>query len=359
MCFRNDGVRPIADTYHIQTGVIMKRTLMFLAATIFSFSALSAAKNDWPLEFTNISIGPAAYKRVAREIPSDCQPEHFDPSKTKLRLDKSSGFYGLTGAEADESVSVQIDGWAKPGDSRIALPKPFSLTKYAFECASTSSQVFMFKKKGKRHALYTHIEMALFSPDLSKLVMFNYLKIAEREWREQRRIIDYRTKKYSYLPVIDETTHVADVTNVSIVTYGMATKPASDYKNRRRVVGIWSHDGKLIRALYAPLQDTAANAYNSDDGIGLLPEEPSTFYHLTRTGKNICTLRLQDIALQEKQRAIQLNVPGPEWDPVAVGMRVQIELTGLKLNGGSMKYRISPSGRGDVSGDWGPWQVAR
>jgi len=36
------------------------------------------------------------------------------------------------------------------------LSAPYSLTRYAFSCASAYSQVFEIKNNGARHALYTH-----------------------------------------------------------------------------------------------------------------------------------------------------------------------------------------------------------
>ncbi len=331
-----------------------------VAGGILCLATSAVSGEEWPIVFTDISMTPSAYKGVDRQAPpNDCQPKYFDPKKTQYRRSTSSDGYELSGKDEDESVSMQIDGWGKQGDARTVLPEPFSLTKYTFACASESSQVFELKKNGERYGLYTHISAARFSPDLRKLVLFNYLQTSQRAWQELRRIIEIETKQYSSLPVIKETTFLADVTNDSVVTYGMPVSLPSGKASRRRIVGIWGHNGKLIRALSAPIQDTFANAESSDDGIGMLPNEPTTFYHLTRTGENICTLRLQDIQRPDGRRSIQLAVPGLASDPAAVGMHIQIDLDGLRLKGGAMKYRVSASGRGDVLRDWGPWRVGK
>jgi len=333
--------------------------LIFLASSV-------ASGEEWPILFTTIPITSADYKGVERAAPLfDCQPELFDPMKSWYRKVEPEGLTGITSTSADmyevkgedESVSMSIDSWDKQEDAKTILPEPYTLTKYNFGCASEFSQVFEFKKDGRRYALYTHISQASFSPDLRRFVLFNYVKSPKGSWQETRRIIDIETKKFSPLPVINETAFLADMTNDKIVTYGLPISSPTESDTHRRIVGIWDVEGRLIRALSAPIQITDANAESSDDGIGLLPSEPTTFYHLTRTGENVCTLRLQDIQRPEGRRSIRLAVPGSASDPAAVGMRVQIDLDGLKLRGGAMRYRVSAHGRGDVSDDWGPWQV--
>lgn len=321
---------------------------------------------EWPITFTTISITSSDYTVTDRSGPlNDCQPELFDPMKNWFRKVEPKGLVGVNSTfpdiyeikGEDESVSMTIDSGSKQGGSKTVLPEPYSITKYNFGCASESSQVFEFRKNGRRHALYTHINQASFSPDRKRFVLFNYIKTPKGNWQEIRRIIDIETKKFSNLP-ITHTSYIADITNDKIVTYGSPTISATGIDSQQRMVNIWDHEGNLIRSLSAPILTTTANAYSSDDGIGLLPNEPTTFYHFTRTGENVCTLRLQDINRPEGRRSIRITVPGPASEPAAVGALVQIELEALQLKGGTMKYRVAARGRGDVSGDWGAWQVA-
>jgi len=226
------------------------------------------------------------------------------------------------------------------------LPHPAHLTRVTQNCTSFLNS--------------PHISSAIFSPDLKKMVIFNYLKNPDGQWQEQRRIIEMDTKSAAALPVINETSYIADMSNGGVVTYsGPLALPPNPKENGRRLVAIWGNDGKLIRALSVPIQTTDANAESSFDGIGVLPKEPSTFYHLTRTGQDQCTLRLQSIEKQNEHRSIQLAVPGLASDQTNVGMRVQIKLDDLGLKKGGVKYRVAASGRGDVVKDWGPWEIAK
>lgn len=327
-------------------------------SAILCLATPAAFADDWPIVFAKLKVPSSAYGGTPRKAPSfDCQPESFDPLKTPVRPVKGkAGTYEFDGS--DPATTLMVDGWEKEGDAKTVLPEPYSLTKYMFQCASGSSMVYEFKKNGERYALYTHISQAALSPDMKKLVLTNYLKPHHGGWQELSRIVEIGTRRFTFLPVMNETAFIADASNQQVVTYGLPVAASAKQKGVHRIVGIWGPSGKLIRALSVPAQ-TAANAKNSTDGMGLLPDEPSTFYHLTRTGENECTLRLQDIQQPTGRRSIRLTVPGAASDPAAVGARVQIDLKGLALNGGAMKYRVSASGKGDVSGDWGAWQVGK
>ncbi len=334
---------------------------------LFLLSTTMAYGDEWPIFFVDVPVPPTAYNVVNPKAPTfDCQPELFDPLKSWFRMVEISGLVNRNSSSPviyeiqgeGEAIAMEIDSWSKQGDAKTMLSEPYSLTKYMFGCASESSSVFEFKKNGLRYALYTHISQSMFSPDKRKLVLFNYVKVPGGSWQELRRIIEISSKKYSQLPVMNETTFLADTSNENVVTYGMPINSPAGQKSQR-VVGIWGHDGKLIRALSAPIQTTAANAESSDDGIGVLPDETSTFYHLTRTGQNVCTLRLQNIQRPDGQRSIQLAVPSLADSPDAMSTHIKIDLTGLKLKTGAMKYRVSASGRGDILNDWGPWLVGK
>ena len=227
------------------------------------------------------------------------------------------------------------------------------MTRYIFKCAGKSSEVLEFTKNGKRYAFYTHVSQAIFSPDGKKLVVYNYAKPHHGSWQSLRRVFDIRTRRYAELPIINESAFLADVGNDRFVTYALH---GSKKDSRLRVAAIWGMDGKLIQAVSVPFQAAGAEKPNSGDAAGLLPDDPTTFYHLTRTGENECSLRLQDIKRADGHRAIRIAVPGAATDPADIGKRVQLDLTGLKLNGGAMKYRVSASGKGNVAADWGPWQ---
>ncbi len=335
-------------TYH------SRRILTPLSISLFLCLATAAAfGDDWPITFAKLKVPASAYGGVERKAPAfDCQPESFEPQKTQYQpasgVSATSAAYKVEGT--DNAVLMTIDSRSKQDDVKTVLPEPYTLTKYIFTCASGSSEVFEFKKNGKNYALYTHVSQARFSPDLKKVVLYNYAKPHHGPWQELRRIIDIGSRRFTPLPVINETAFLADVNNGRIVTYGMS----AGAKGQRRIAAVWSYEGKLIQALSTP-----SSGESSGDAFGLLPDEPSTFYHLARTGDGTCTHRLQDIQRPEGQRAIQLKVPGAVTDPAAVGTRVQIDLAGLKLKGGAMKYRVSPSGKGDAAGDWGAWQTAQ
>jgi len=154
---------------------------------------------------------------------------------------------------------------------------------------------------------------------------------------------------------MNETAFLADVGNDRVVTYGLFVRASGRQKSPHRIAAVWGPDGQLVRALSLSAQAADRPA----DAIGLLPNEPSTFYHLSRTGENACTLRLQDIQHAEGRRAIALAVPGAATEAAGLGARVQIDFGALRLKDGAVKYRVSASGKGDVANDWGPWQTAQ
>lgn len=317
----------------------------------------AAAADDWPIAFTKFPAHASAHGGAAIEVPaSDCQPDSFDPQTTPYHAignkDANPVTYRVEGA--DEGSTMTIDSRDRQDDVKTVLPEPYSVTRYLFKCAGGSSEFLEFKKNGKRYAIHAHVSQAKFTPDGAKLVFYNYAKPHHGSWQSLRRIFDIRTRRFTDLPVINETAFLADAGNERFVTYGL---PAAKDTGRRLAL-VWGMDGKLVQALSAPMQP-AADGASSLDAIGVLPDESSTLYLLTRTGDNECTLRLQDIRNPNGQRAIKLAVPGMAADPANVGMRTQLDLSGLKLSGGAMKYRISASGSGNISADWGPWQTGQ
>ncbi len=340
---------------HMRTRNSMRIIQVWITGSFLFLALPATAADDWPFTFAKLSIPSSARGGAASEPPaSDCQPDSFDPQVTKYRpsgnKDASPAIYLVEGT--DDAVTMTIDSRDRQDDAKTALPEPYSVTRYIFKCAGKSSEVLEFRKNDKRYALYTHVSQAKFSPDGKKLVVYNYAKPHHGSWQSLRRVFDIRTRRYTDLPLIIETAVLADVGNERIATYGSQTLKHDPH---RRVAAIWGFDGKLIQAISGPMQPATADKPGSDDAVGLLPDDPATFYHLTRTGENECTLRLQDIKRADGRRAIRIAVPGAAADPADVGMRVQIDLSGLKLNGGAMKYRVSASGKGNVSGDWGPW----
>lgn len=330
------------------------RIIQALISACFLYLTLPAASADtWPIAFAKVPRASAHGGMAAGTPPDDCQPDSFDPQTTQYHAvgdkDANPVTYRIDGSEG---VTMTIDSQDRQDDIKIQLPEPYSVTRYIFKCASGSSEFLEFRKSGKRYAIHAHVSQAKFTPDGKMLVFYNYAKPHHGSWQSLRRIFDIRTRRFIDLPVINETAYLADAGNGRFVTYGLASKQDAN----RRIALVWGIDGKLIQALSAPMQPAAADKPDSNDAIGLLPDEPSTFYLLTRTGDNECTLRLQDIQRPDARRAIKIAIPGKAADPANIGMGAQLDLSGLKLSGGAVKYRISASGAGNVSGDWGPWQ---
>ncbi len=326
--------------------------------------ASGAPADAWPISFVKLAVPGSAYGGASSAEPvHDCQPESFDPKVNAYHpvaaAQPASGVaqapagaavtaYQVEGGEAGDTMT--INSRAKPDDARIDLPAPFVLTRYIFSCASGSSEALVFEKNGKRHAIFTHVAQVGFTPDLDTVVFYNRGQLTRHGgWQEMRAIFSIPRKRFAPLPMIRETAWLAQVGSDRILTYGLPRggKPAT--------VAVWGLNGKLMQALSVPLH-AAADGKGATDAIGLLPREQGTFYQLARTGENAAALRLQDIRHQQAHRAIQLAVPGAATDPVAVGTRVQLDLSGLSLAGGAVKYRVSASGTGD---DWGPWQTAQ
>lgn len=329
---------------------------------LFGLATSAAFADEWPITYAKLQVPASAYGGAQRTAPEDCQPEPFDPATTKYHpaapgasANKDAAAPVLYQIEGDDAATMTIDSVLRQDDAKTTLPEPYTLTKYVFGCKGQASQVFEFKKDGKRYALYTHVTQAGFSPDLTKLVLYNYAKPHHGPWQELRRVIELRTRRFTPLPVINETAFLAGVAEQGIVTYGPAV--AGKQKLPHRIAAVWGLNGKLLRALSVPAPAGAGN--ERGDAIGLLPDDPSAFYYLTRTGENTCTLRLQDLRRPEGRRSIELAVPGAAGDPAGSGTRVQIDLAGLRLKDGAMKYRVSASGKGDVANDWSAWQAAK
>ncbi|WP_243385037.1 hypothetical protein [Geothrix alkalitolerans] len=340
-------------------GKLKSRSILIsLISGALSFStALRSQSNPWPITFVHVEISSSDYKSPeVKSDPWDFEPEIFDPATAKFHLVKIQGIpseiYKVEGTPDCSDMTIDHGG-------KIALPAPYSMTSYTFSCASDSSSVFEIRKNNLRHALYTHIGQAMFSPNFNKLVLYNLVKSGKDTWQRKRRIVTIESKEASSLPMIEGALYIATVTNDRVVTYGPPIRPQSNQTDPCRMVCIWNHRGALVRGLLAPMRTTLANAECSDDDIGLLPNESSTFYHLTLTGKHNCTLRLQDIHNAGAHRALNFTVPDFEYEMASVLTGIQIDLKDLTLSGGVMKYRISASGRGDISNDWGPWQTAK
>jgi hypothetical protein len=341
---------------------IIRSTLAVGLICLGSVGPLSAAFADaWPISFTRLAVPMSAYGGAPSTEPmQDCQPELFDPKTSAFHpvapaAPAASGVgaaagvtaYQVEGGEPGETMA--INSRVKPDDARIDLPAPVTLTRYIFSCPGGSSETLDFEKNGKRYAIFTHVAQVGFTTGLDTVVFYNYGRLTRSGgWQQMRAIFNIPRRRFAPLPVIRETTWLAGVGSDRILTYGLpraAGAPAT--------AAVWGLNGKLIQAFSLPLQP-AAGGKGTADAIGLLPAEETTLYHLARSGENAAVLRLQDIRRAQAHRAIALAVPGGAADPV--GARVQFDLSGLSLNGGAVKYRVSASGKGD---DWGPWQTAQ
>ena len=320
---------------------------------------LWANSKSWPLEFTSVSIQLGDYKpKSEATAPSDCEPELFDPSVTRFHLEKTDGFpkeqYIIDGG--DERVSMMIDGWAKEGENKITMPQPYSVIQYEFGCASQFDKVIEIKNNDQRYALYTHVYNFKFSPNFEHMILYNAQKTDNNLWLFKRRIVTLRDKSSVALPYIDATSFVAYVTNDRVVTYGSPVNKGSD---QRRIVCIWGLDGKLQRALRSPINTTNANSEESDDLIGLLPNEATTFYQLTFGKEKSCILYLQDINNSNQHRSIVISFAGFTEETASIESGFQLDLSHLTLHGGILRYRVSASGRPDIDNDWSAWMIAK
>jgi hypothetical protein len=125
--------------------------------------------------------------------------------------------------------------------------------------------------------------------------------------------------------------------------------------------------GKLIRAYSAPIQNMLANSEETPNSIGILPGDQDTFYQLA-FDKDHCVMRLQSLSDQNKHREISLpegQPPNDAANSIATGafgdpcwndVAIQFDISELKFNDGTMRFRTSKSGRGDLKPDWNAWQ---
>lgn len=324
-----------------------------------------AHADAWPISVAKLKVPGAAYGGVSSSEPvRDCQPEFFDPktsafhpvgaAKAASAVDAAPARTALTRYEvegADPGVTMTINGRAKPDDARIDLPGSVVLTRYIFSCETGSSEVLVFEKNSKPYAIFTHVAQLGFTPDLSTVVFYNSAKLTHHGgWTRMRAIFNIPKKRFAPLPMVRETTYLAAVGSAAILTYALPAnhgKPAT--------VAVWNLGGKLVRAFSIPLQP-AASGKGTSDGLGLLPDDDNVLYQLARSGANTAELRLQNIKNPHAHRAIALAVPGGATDPVVAGVTVQLDVSGLGLKGGEVKYRVSASGKG---GDWGEWKTAQ
>jgi hypothetical protein len=346
---------------------VLKISRCTVAAGLVCLAAAAHA-DGWPISFAKLSVPGSAYGGVSSMEPvRDCQPELFDPKVNAYHpltpapapaAQAASGVgaapaapaltaYAVEGGEPGETMT--INGRIKPDDAKIELPGSVALRRYFFSCPTGSSEALEFEKNGKPYAIFAHVAQVRFTPDLNTVVFYNSAKLTHHGgWTKMRAIFNIPKKRFAPLPMIQETRYLADVGGAEILTYGMPRSPG-----KPATVAVWNLGGKLIRAFSVPLQP-AADGNGTSDPIGLLPDEEGTLYHLARSGENAAELRLQDLRNPKAHRAIALAVPGAAADPV--GARVQLDLSGLTLKDGAVKYRVSASGKG---GDWGAWQAAQ
>lgn len=327
---------------------LIRKTLW---ASLLCLSSISTAfGNDWPLHPVKPRIPDSAYSgRISSAPVHDCQPDPFDPKvQTYQQTSPASAVMASYHVDGDDAgTTLTINSRVNADDAKTELPAPYTLTRYIFSCSGASSEVLEFDKNGKRNALFTHVGQAQFTPDMSMLVLFNYAKPHHGPWQHMRRIYNVRARRFTPLPMVKETTFLADVGAKTIVTYGLPRG-----SKRPGTIAAWGLNGRLIRAYSAPLP--AENGGRADGAIGLLPKDSDTLYHLMRTGENEATLHLQDIRHPKGQRAITIATPGAASAPLVVDTHVQLDLSDLSLKDGTLKYRVSSDGK-----TWGDWQTAQ
>jgi hypothetical protein len=329
---------------------VLKQLSWVLAAGLCVVtSSVGFAGEAWPIVFLQVSALVQGTPLEEMLRPASSQPEGFDPAQYKSlkAIPPEANFQGMTTYWTDT--------------------KPYTLKEYYFDTDDEPSYVLEVKEAAKRHALYTMVDQYRFSPDHKTLLVDNLVKQPDGKWQPLNRIIDVASKKTVDLHNYECSQFFATAANTRVVTYGLGTRKADDSSGPPRVVCIWDMQGKLQQALSVPLQNTLANSDASPNLFGLLPSEESTFYQLAYADGH-CVLRLQNLAKPDKHRQIQLPTgvvdkdsqnavaSGDVGDPCEDGISVEIDLGNLKLAGGSMRFRTSKGGRGDLDKDWTEWK---
>ncbi|HEX8439039.1 hypothetical protein [Archangium sp.] len=247
---------------------------------------------------------PAAQPKPAQ--PAPCQPENFIPGETPSKRVDTGG----TPAQLHElstGEQMNINGWERENAQVRTLPAPFSLTYYAFGCASDFSYVLDISRGGKRHALYQHV--LGFDVHPRKPVLF----FAQNERKNDRYqkfvgLVNLTDKRKTPLPALPcvSGTH-ARFSGERLITYGDA-RTGNEGKTD---VCVWSLDGKLKARLLADLDWTAGAGDILLDQVGVLPREPDTFYALHHdrfADPSHCELRLQSLKRANQSRRVDLGV---------------------------------------------------
>lgn len=325
---------------------MFKFVIGMVLPTLFMSVNISKAENAWPIKFIDGPMAITSHDEYLDE-PSTSQPLNFDPSKHK-------------------SFS-EIENFQSK--SQIKLANGMTINAYYFDTDDDASYVLEVINDGKRHALYTQV-LNYRVVDSKFLLIDNMLQVKAPQkkgsvWQRLNRLIDVTTKKATGFPGLDCTRFFAPEPNHGIVTYGSGTKNGDSFGPPRNVC-IWNNDGKLVKALSAPIQNTMANSEETSNQIGLLPADPNTFYQLSYDHDH-CVMRLQSLNDLAQHRVITLPVgkvsadldsnasSGDYGDACEQGTSIQVEFPTLTLAGGEIRFRSSMSGRGDLKPDWNAW----
>lgn len=349
--------------------------LLLGAASLLCLSSAALADTppgSWPITFVKkLPAADVNFSGISSSEPvHDCQPESFDPKvNTAHPLPPAKPAQPASGAAAasapaappapsvtvyhvdgaEQGTTMTIDGRIKPGDAKIELEDPLSASRYFFTCATGSSEAIVLSKGSKRYAIFQHITQSAFSPDREKLVFFNVGKLRRSGgWQRMRAVFVIKGRHFAPLPVINATSFLGTVDNQHFLTYGLGSGA-----NSPGTAVVWNMNGNAVKALSIPLHP-AQNGKGTADILGLLPGESSTFYQLTRSDKDVCILRLQDLRNPKAHRALVLTVPGVITNDADLHSLVQLDLSGLTLNGGTAKFRVA-----DGKGGWSAWQTAQ
>lgn len=284
-----------------------RRTLSLGLLLMATTASADAPKNASWAELQPLPARPPTVKQKPAE-PAPCQPANFIPGETptqRVKLEGSpSELYQLSTGE-----QMNINGWQKENDRVVKLPAPYALTYYQFGCASDFSYVLDVSRNGKRHGLYQHV--LGFEAHPSRPVLF-FAQNERKNGRYQEFIglVDLDTKRKTPLPQLPCVSGTnARFSGERLITWGGAHAG----KDGKTDVCVWSLDGKPQARLLADLDWTAGAADELLDQVGVLPNEPGTFYalHFDRFDTSShphCELRLQSLKRANLSRRIDLGV---------------------------------------------------
>jgi hypothetical protein len=262
-----------------------------------------------------------------------------------------------------QTAKMPADIWGDKEETvSFELQKPYTLDRTSWNNAITIFYDLEIKNAGVRHALYTHAEQYVISPDNNFLALKNFVQQEGATHRKYVRIISIASKKAVALPDIGCTDDIQQWSSNRLITSSsMHTDDAGGQYAQSVQICVWNTEGALLGRVEGRNFATATTERIINQ-MGMIPNEPNTLYALGvfngGSPDERCQLAAVDLNNPSRRALLDFDPNARHYNCVFTqeDEAFELDLNSFTLDSPRFRFRVGKHKTGDVPDMfYGPW----